>query len=59
MQQLDQSKLDAFLGRMIGDLGAVATGALVVLGDRLGLYKAMQAGDRMTAAEAASPFTGT
>ena len=32
MQQLDQSKLDAFLGRMIGDLGAVATGALVVLG---------------------------
>ena len=58
MQQLDQSKLDAFLGRMIGDLGAVATGALVVLGDRLGLYKAMQAGDRMTAAELARR-TGT
>ena len=48
----------AFLGRMIGDLGAVATGALVVLGDRLGLYKAMQAGDRMTAAELAMR-TGT
>ncbi|HLH92611.1 MAG TPA: class I SAM-dependent methyltransferase [Xanthobacteraceae bacterium] len=53
MQQVDQSKLDAFLGRMIGDMGAVATGALVVLGDRLGLYKAMRDGGRMTAAELA------
>src|SRR5258706_1351114 len=58
MQQLDQSKLDAFLGRMIGDLGAVATGAVVVRGGRLGLYKGMQAGDRMTAAELARR-TGT
>jgi hypothetical protein len=27
MQQPDQDKLDAFLGRMIGDLGSVTTGA--------------------------------
>ena len=58
MQQPDQSKLDAFLGRMIGELGAIATGALVVLGDRLGLYKAMRGGERMTAAELARR-TGT
>jgi 2-polyprenyl-3-methyl-5-hydroxy-6-metoxy-1,4-benzoquinol methylase len=58
MQQPDQIKLDAFLGRMIGDLGAIASGALVVLGDRLGFYKAMQAGNRMTAAELAR-HTGT
>ena len=58
MQQPDQQKLDAFLGRMVGDLGSVATGALVLLGDRLGLFKAMQAGERLTAEELAQR-TGT
>ena len=53
MQQSDQDKLNAFLGRMVGDLGSVATGALVLLGDRLGLFKAMQAGDEVTATELA------
>ncbi|MEA2738572.1 MAG: hypothetical protein QOH05_1879 [Acetobacteraceae bacterium] len=53
MQQPDQDKLNAFLGRMVGDLGAVATGSLVLLGDRLGLFKAMQQGDSMTAADLA------
>jgi 2-polyprenyl-3-methyl-5-hydroxy-6-metoxy-1,4-benzoquinol methylase len=58
MPQLDQDKLNAFLGRMVGDLGAIATGALVVLGDRLGLFKAMKSGDKVTAAEVAAR-TGT
>lgn len=58
MQQPDQGKLDAFLGRMVGDLGGIASGALVVLGDRLGFYKAMQTGERMTAGELAQR-TGT
>jgi 2-polyprenyl-3-methyl-5-hydroxy-6-metoxy-1,4-benzoquinol methylase len=58
MQQPDQDKLNAFLGRMVGDLGSIATGALVLLGDRLGLFKAMQAGDEMTATELAQR-TGT
>jgi hypothetical protein len=53
MQQMDQDKLRSFLDRVVGDLGAVGTGALVVLGDRLGLFKAMQAGDKVTAAELA------
>jgi 2-polyprenyl-3-methyl-5-hydroxy-6-metoxy-1,4-benzoquinol methylase len=53
MQQPDQDKLNAFLGRMVGDIGAVATGALTLLGDRLGLFKAMQTGDKVTAAELA------
>jgi hypothetical protein len=43
MLQPDQDNLDALLGRMVGDLGAIGTGALVVLGDRLGLFKAMRA----------------
>jgi 2-polyprenyl-3-methyl-5-hydroxy-6-metoxy-1,4-benzoquinol methylase len=56
--QPDQDKLNVFLGRMVGDLGAAATGALVLLGDRLGLYKAMQAGDKLTSA-ALAQRTGT
>jgi 2-polyprenyl-3-methyl-5-hydroxy-6-metoxy-1,4-benzoquinol methylase len=58
MPEFDQDKLNGFLGRMVGDLGAIATGALVVLGDRLGLYKAMKAGEKVTAAELAAR-TGT
>jgi 2-polyprenyl-3-methyl-5-hydroxy-6-metoxy-1,4-benzoquinol methylase len=57
MSQVNQEKLDAFLGKMVGDLGAVATGALVLLGDRLGLYAAMRDGPG-TAAELAKR-TGT
>jgi len=41
--------LDEFIGRMIGDLGATVSAGLVVLGDRLGLYKAMADGQPVTA----------
>jgi SAM-dependent methyltransferase len=58
MPQSDQERMDAFLGKMVGDLGAIATGAGVVLGDRLGLYTAMREGGKMTAAEI-STRTGT
>lgn len=51
-------RLNAFLGRMVGDLGAIATGALVVLGDRLGLYRAMRSGDKLSSTELARR-TGT
>jgi len=58
MAELNQEKLDAFLGKMVGDLGAIATGAGVVLGDRLGLFKALREGGRMTPAQLAQR-TGT
>lgn len=58
MLQPSQERLDAFLGKMVGDLGAIATGAGVVLGDRLGLFKAMREGGKMTARELAAR-TGT
>lgn len=58
MSEVDQAKLDAFLGKMVGDLGAIATGAGVVLGDRLGLFKALRDGGRMTPGELAAR-TGT
>src|SRR5271157_5519774 len=39
--QVDQTKLNEFLGQFVQELGAAMNVALVVLGDRLGLYKAM------------------
>jgi SAM-dependent methyltransferase len=53
----DPAKLDAFLGQVVGDAGAAMSAALVVVGDRLGLYKALAAG-AATAAELARR-TGT
>ena len=41
--QIDEAKLHAFVGKMVGDVGATLTGALVVIGDRLGLYRALAA----------------
>jgi SAM-dependent methyltransferase len=40
--------LDAFAGKVLNDLSATASGALVVLGDRLGLYRALAAGGATT-----------
>jgi SAM-dependent methyltransferase len=39
--QINETELQNLVGKMVGDLGAVVSGALVVLGDRLGLYKAL------------------
>jgi SAM-dependent methyltransferase len=50
----EQADLDAFLGRFVTDMGAVAAGANNVLGDRLGLYAALAAGQPATAADVAS-----
>ncbi len=40
-QAVDTDKLMAFLGQVIGDLGATVNAGLIVAGDRLGLYRAM------------------
>jgi SAM-dependent methyltransferase len=55
---VDQELLGAFLGRMIGDVGATVSAALVVIGDRLGLYRAMADGRPVTAEDLAAR-TGT
>jgi SAM-dependent methyltransferase len=40
---IDEAKLNAFMGQFVNDLGAVMHGATVVVGDQLGLYKALAA----------------
>ena len=50
---LDMDKLNSFVGQFVGDLGAAVHAGMVVIGDRLGLYKAL-AGQSMTSAELAA-----
>ena len=54
---IDSARLDAFLGRAVGDLGSAVSATLMVLGDRLGLYRAL-APAPLSSAELAS-HTGT
>jgi SAM-dependent methyltransferase len=56
--RFDEQKLHAFVGKMVGEVGAALTGALVVIGDRLGLYRALAANGPMTSAALATA-TGT
>ena len=50
---IDQSKLNAFMGQAVQDMGAAMHAALVVIGDKLGLYKAMAGAGPLTPAELA------
>ena len=44
-QAIDEAKLEQFMGRFVQDMGAGATAPLVLIGDKLGLYKAMADGE--------------
>jgi 2-polyprenyl-3-methyl-5-hydroxy-6-metoxy-1,4-benzoquinol methylase len=54
---IDEARLNEFLGKAVGDLGAAISATLILAGDRLGFYKAL-AGDALTSAELAER-TGT
>ena len=55
---LDESKVGEFVGKVVGELGATLNAALVVIGDELGLYKAMDGAGPLTPGELAAS-TGT
>jgi SAM-dependent methyltransferase len=55
---LDESKVGDFVGKVVGELGATLNAALVVIGDELGLYKAMDGAGPLTPGELAER-TGT
>jgi len=50
---IDEAKLNEFMGKVVGDLGSALSGALVVIGDRLGLYRALAAHGAQSPAELA------
>ncbi|HET6408131.1 MAG TPA: class I SAM-dependent methyltransferase [Chthoniobacteraceae bacterium] len=39
--KIDEKRLHEFMGKVVAELGAVMNGALVLIGDELGLYRAM------------------
>ena len=55
---VDEEKLQEFMGKALGDMGAALNAALVLLGDELGLYKAMDGAGAITA-DALAEKTGT
>jgi len=55
---VDPDKLEHFMGKIVGDMGSAISAALVVIGDQLGLYKAMAGARPLTPAELAAR-TGT
>jgi SAM-dependent methyltransferase len=55
---IDPAKLERFVGSVVSDLGATMNAALVRIGDKLGLYRAMAGAGPMTPAELAEK-TGT
>jgi SAM-dependent methyltransferase len=56
--QLDEAKLMQFVFRAVDEVGATLNAALVVMGDKLGLYRAMAGAGPLTPAELADR-TGT
>ncbi len=46
---LDMEKLNEFIGRFVGDLGAAVHAGMVVIGEKLGLYKVLASGPQSSA----------
>ena len=45
---IDEAKLEAFMGQAVTDMGAIISGPLMLIGEKLGLYKAMAHAAEMT-----------
>ncbi|MBR0757410.1 methyltransferase domain-containing protein [Bradyrhizobium jicamae] len=56
--EVNEERLNSFMGKMIGDVGAAMNASLMLLGDKLGLYKALADGGPMDPATLAKA-TGT
>lgn len=54
MPAVDEGKLNEAIGRVLNDLGAAASVAMVRMGDALGLYRALHEKGEMTCEELAS-----
>ncbi len=57
-QAINEAKLHEFVMKAIGEMGAAMNAALILVGDQLGLYKAMAGAGPLTSAELAAK-TGT
>ena len=55
VMDVNSDKLNAFMGKMVGDFGAALNASLMLIGDKLGLYKTLAAKGPMNSAELARP----
>src|SRR6516162_7479613 len=51
--EIDEAKLEAFMGQAVTDMGAIISAPLFVIGEKLGLYKAMAGAGPLTSEEVA------
>ena len=56
--EVNEDRLNSFMGKMLGDVGAAMNASLMLLGDKLGLYKALAQNGPMDPA-ALAKATGT
>ncbi len=52
--QIEPEKLHAFMGKLVGDLGAMVSIGPMLIGEKLGLYKALVQGGHMSPADLAT-----
>src|SRR5271168_385812 len=53
-QPLNEAKLHEFVMKAVGEMGAAMNAALIIVGDKLGLYKAMAGAGPMASTELAT-----
>src|SRR5258707_15101062 len=58
IMEVNPEKLNTFIGKMLGDVGAGMNASLMLIGDKLGLYKTLAAKGPMSSSELAQA-TGT
>jgi SAM-dependent methyltransferase len=51
--EINQDKMNQFMGKVVGELGAAMNAALVLIGEQLGLYKAMASAGPLSPADLA------
>jgi SAM-dependent methyltransferase len=51
--EIDEARLEAFMGQVVTDMGAIISAPLMALGERLGLYKAMAGAGPLSSQEVA------
>ncbi len=51
--QIDEGKLEAFMGQAVVDMGAIISAPLFIIGEKLGLYKAMAGAGPLSSQEVA------
>jgi SAM-dependent methyltransferase len=51
--EIDEAKLEAFMGQAVTDMGAIISAPLMLIGEKLGLYKAMAGAGPLSSQEVA------